>query len=155
MAMDEATWRRHASPWSVWTRVPILPALALAIFSRAWIGWWALLPVALLVVWTFLNPRVFAPPRGPPGWATRAVWGERLWLARHERPVPRHHAEAARRLTLASGLGLPILAYGLIALDGWATVAGTILAAGAKLWFVDRMVWLYDEAGEGRFTLDL
>ncbi len=38
MAMDDTTWARHANPWSVWTRVPILPALALAIYSRAWIG---------------------------------------------------------------------------------------------------------------------
>ena len=39
MRMDEGTWARHSNPWSVWTRVPILPLLALSIFARAWIGW--------------------------------------------------------------------------------------------------------------------
>ena len=48
--MDDDSWARHANPWSVWTRVPILPLLALAIWSRSWIGWWAVLPVLLLVV---------------------------------------------------------------------------------------------------------
>ncbi|MCA8931790.1 MAG: hypothetical protein KDA49_04945, partial [Rhodospirillaceae bacterium] len=48
--MDDATWARHASPWSVWTRVPIALLLVLAIWSRVWLGWWALLPVALVGV---------------------------------------------------------------------------------------------------------
>ena len=49
--MYERTWQRHANPWSVWTRVPIGPLLVLAIYARLWIGWWCLLPVALLVLW--------------------------------------------------------------------------------------------------------
>lgn len=145
MAMDDATWARHANPWSVWTRVPILPALALAVFSRAWIGAWAILPVALLVAWTFLNPRAFPPPRRLDSWAARGVMGERVWLARGSAPIPAHHVRAATALNVASLAGLVILAYGLVVLDPWACVAGTVLAAGAKLWFVDRMAWLYDE----------
>jgi hypothetical protein len=43
MAMDDGVWRRHANPWSGWTRVTVLPILVLAIWSRVWIGWWALL----------------------------------------------------------------------------------------------------------------
>jgi len=27
----------------------------------------------------------------------------------------------------------------------WATVAGTVVMMIAKLWFLDRMVWLFDE----------
>jgi hypothetical protein len=41
MAMDDRVWRRHANPWSGWTRVTVLPLLVLAIWSRVWIGWWA------------------------------------------------------------------------------------------------------------------
>src|SRR5690606_2418557 len=95
--MDETTWARHANPWSVWTRVAILPLMALAVWSRVWIGWWALLPVALLVVWTWLNPRAFPPPRSFDSWAAKGVLGERLWIARREGPpLPERH----RRLPL-------------------------------------------------------
>ena len=71
MAMDDATWARHASPWSVWTRIPILPLLALAIYSRVWLGWWALVPTVLLLVWTVVNPRAFPPPARLDSWASR------------------------------------------------------------------------------------
>lgn len=50
--MDEETWMRHANPWSVWTRTTALPLLILAVWSRVWIGWWALLPIAAAVLWT-------------------------------------------------------------------------------------------------------
>ncbi|WP_108658429.1 DUF6653 family protein [Acuticoccus kandeliae] len=153
MAMDDAAWARHANPWSVWTRVLLLPAFALALFSRAWIGWWCLLPVGLCLVWTFVNPRAFQPPRHLDSWAARAVMGERLWLAHGTRPIPAHHIAPARALLAASALGVAVLAYGIIVLDPWATVAGCVLGGGAKLWFADRMVWLCDESGDGRFNL--
>ena len=35
------SWERHANPISVWTRFAVLPMLALSIWSRDWIGWWA------------------------------------------------------------------------------------------------------------------
>ncbi len=129
--MDDAAWARHANPWSVWTRVPILPLLALAIWSRAWIGWWALLPVALLIAWTWVNPRIFPPPRSLDGWGSCAVLGERLWLARNAVPVPAHH----RRLV------------------PWAALTGLAIALVAKMWFLDRMVWLVaDMAGDPRLA---
>lgn len=144
MGMDRATWERHASPWSVWTRVPILPLLALSIYARAWIGWWCLVPVVALVVWTWLNPRVFQPPARLDSWASRGVMGERLWLARRERPIPAGHARAAHVLTGIAAIGMAPLLYGLVALDAWATVAGTAITFLGKMWFADRMVWLHD-----------
>jgi hypothetical protein len=152
MAMGDRDWARHANPWSVWTRVPILPALALAVYSRAWLGWWALLPVALLLAWTVVNPRAFPPPARLTSWASRATLGERLWLARRQVPVPAHHVRAAHILTALMVLGVPVLAWGLIVLDPWATVAGLVITVGAKLWFVDRMVWLHDEVTGKRGT---
>jgi hypothetical protein len=44
-----------------------------------------------------------------------------------------------------SGVGLLVIAYGVWVLDPWATVAGVILGSLAKLWFCDRMVWLYED----------
>jgi hypothetical protein len=32
-------WMRHANPVSVWTRFAVLPLMALAVWSREWIGW--------------------------------------------------------------------------------------------------------------------
>ena len=145
MGMGEETWARHASPWSVWTRIPILPLLALAIHSRAWIGAWALLPVAALLVWTWANPRAFAPPARLDSWASRGVLGERLWLARRERPIPREHERVAATLTAVAALGLLPLAHGLWTLNGWATATGVAITFLAKMWFVDRMVRLHDE----------
>ena len=145
MGMSDATWERHANPWSVWTRVPIMPLLALAIFSRAWIGWWSLVPITLLVLWTWINTRAFPPPATMSSWAARGTLGERLWLARRGTPIPAHHERVATVLSVLMGVGTIILAYGIIVLDGWATIAGLAITFGAKMWFVDRMVWLHDE----------
>jgi hypothetical protein len=138
--MDDAAWARHANPWSVWTRVPILPLLALAVWSRAWIGWWALLPVAALLAWTWVNPRVFPPPRSLEGWGSRAVLGERLWLARDRVPVPPRHRRLPLVLNALSAAGGLLLLYGLVRLEPWAALAGLSVALLAKMWFLDRMV---------------
>ena len=43
MRMDDATWRRHANPWSVWTCATVLPVIIFAVWSRVWIGRWRFL----------------------------------------------------------------------------------------------------------------
>lgn len=152
--MDDATWARHANPWSVWTRVPILPLLALAVWSRAWIGWWALLPFAVLLAWTWMNPRVFPPPRSTDSWGSRAVIGERLWLARDEVPVPAQHRRLPALLNAVAAAGGAVLVYGLVLLLPWAVLTGLAVALLAKLWFLDRMVWLVaDMRDDKRVTL--
>lgn len=76
-------------------------------------------------------------PRHKP-WASKAVLGERVWLNRHSVPIPEHHRRAANILTMisASGLVPPIF--------------GVALTALGKLWFVDRMAWLYEEMKDAR-----
>lgn len=145
MAMDDASWRRHANPLSVYSRMPLLPLLALAIWSRVWIGGWALVPLALILAWAWVNPRAFPPPERLDSWASRVVLGERLYLAAKTRPIPAPQARAARRLSLLGLAGLPFMAWGLFVLDPWLTVFGTTVSFLGKLWFCDRMVWLYDE----------
>ena len=65
----EDAWHSHANPWSVYTRIPIPLMLVVAIWSRAWIGWWSLVPIGIVLAWTAINPRVFPPPplAGPLG----------------------------------------------------------------------------------------
>lgn len=151
MGMSDAVWERHANPWSFYTRVPILPLIALSIYAREWIGWWCLVPLVVLIVWVFVNPRAFPPPQRFDTYAARGVMGERVWLARAQHPIPARHARAAMVLTVLSGVGVPPLVYGHVVLDPWAVIAGLLLTVGAKMWFIDRMVWLYDEVGDGRF----
>lgn len=150
--MTDATWKRHASPWSVWTRVLTLPLLVLAIWSRVWFGWAALVPVGVVALWIWLNPRIFPPPRSTDNWASKATFGERVWLARGETPIPPHHARAARVLSGLAGVGTVVLAVGLVLLDLTLTVGGATFAWLAKLWFCDRMVWLYDDMRDANPT---
>lgn len=143
--MDERTWARHASPWSVWTRAISLPLLMLAVWSRAWIGWWALLPVAAVVLWLWINPRAFPPPRSTNNWASKGVLGERVWLNRREVPVPEHHRLAPNILSAISASGALLLIWGLVRLEIWPALLGAVIVMLCKLWFVDRMVWLYED----------
>lgn len=142
MGMDGAVWRRHANPLSVYSRMLILPALALAVWSRVWIGGWALLPVALVLVWTWVNPRFFAPPAHLDSWAARGVLGEQVFLRRRA-DLPGHHRRWAVGLGAAAVPGVLWLGWGLWRLDLQGAIAGVILAMLPKLWFLDRMNWLY------------
>ena len=145
MMMDDATWKRHANPWSVWTRVIILPLLTLAIWSRVWIGWWCIIPIILLIIWAFVNPRAFTKPASTTSWASMATFGERVWLNRKQHPVPKHHQRFIPVLSAMTGLATLPLIYALITNDGIIACFSVILVVGIKLWFLDRMVWLYQD----------
>jgi hypothetical protein len=145
MGMDDETWVRHSNPLSGWSRVSILPLMALAIWSRVWLGWYALWIIALVVAWTWLNPRLFGPPDTNDAWMTQGVLGERIWLARASQSIPHHHIKVTRLLNVTAGISIIVLGFGLWNLDPGLTLAGLITAIGAKLWFLDRMVWLRNE----------
>src|SRR4051794_8466517 len=83
-------WERHANPASVWARFAALPLIVLGIWSRDWIGAWAVIPTALAI-------------------------------------------------------GLVPLVYGLVQLDVTTTVLGLLIVQGAKFWYLDRMVLLFDD----------
>jgi hypothetical protein len=141
----EQAWLRHANPWSVYTRIPIPLLLVAAIWSRSWIGWWCLLPIGIVVVWTVVNPRVFPPPRSLDHWTSRAVLGETAWGRRSTVPVPERHRVAPVVLSVISAAGVPFLVWGLIVLDPWITAFGLVVQMAGKMWFLDRMALLYDD----------
>jgi hypothetical protein len=143
--LDGDAWLRHANPWSVYTRVPGPAALVAAIWTYAWIGLWSLLPVAAVCLWLAVNPRVFGPPRSLDHWASRAVLGETFWVDRKQVPVPVRHRVAPHVLTAMNALGLPFVAWGLIALDVWIALFGLAVQTTGKLWFLDRMALLHDD----------
>ncbi|HKH52047.1 MAG TPA: DUF6653 family protein [Mycobacterium sp.] len=144
---SEDAWRRHANPWSVYTRIPIPPLIVAAIWSRAWIGWWSLMPIVVVLAWTAVNPRAFPAPRSLDSWASRSVLGETVWGRRREIPLPPRHRVAPVILSVVSAAGVPFLIWGLVVLDPWITAFGLAVQMAGKLWFLDRMALLYDDVG--------
>lgn len=145
MGMSDSVWERHANPWSGWTRVAIAPMLAVAIWSRVWIGWWSLIPIVILVAWIWINPRIFPRPKSVDNWMSQGVLGERIWLANEPGTVADHHIRVSRVLTAVAGVGAIVFIGGLIWLDLAATLFGLAVTMLGKLWFIDRMVWIYRE----------
>jgi hypothetical protein len=145
MAMDETSWAKHANPLSVYSRMSILPLMTLAVISRVWLGWYAIPAIALVVIWTWWNPRAFSAPKTTDSWAAQGTFGERIFLNRAERPIPEHHTRWAIGLGMTSGVGAVPWIYGLWSLDYGMCLFGLALMVGGKLWFVDRMVWLYQD----------
>ena len=155
MRMDEESWRRHANPWSGWSRVAVLPLLALACWARIWIDWWWVAAlVTAVVVFTWINPRLFGPPKSVDNWMSQGVLGEKLWLATPKELLPAHHRQAIAILNLANGLGFLTLIAGLALLDPALTYGGLVMSMGAKLWFLDRMVWLKADLERGGIGTD-
>lgn len=148
MTMDEAGWARHANKWSVYTRYTVFPLLALAIWSRTWIGAISLIPVALVCLWAWLNPRLFPPPLSTRSWASKAVLGERIWLARRAVVPARDMAAGMSVLIALNAFSTLILAVGLLVLSLPLTLGGLIAVIIFKSWFLDRMVWLYEVSDE-------
>ena len=130
------TWMRHANPISVW--------------SREWIGWWSLVPIALSLVFMMVNPLLFPPPRSTRNWASKGVFGERIWTDRDRVPIPDRFA-ASKVPSVTYGVqvvGVALLTWGLVDLDVLTTIAGLLIVQTSKAWFIDRMVLLYEDAAE-------
>lgn len=145
MSMDEASWRRHCNPWSGWTRMATtLPLLSFAIWSRVWLGWWALIPVALALLWIWINPRAFKAPARFDHWMSKGVLGERVFIE-HRAQIPAHHLIAAKILSALSVPGAVLMIWGLIVLWWEAVIFGMFLTIIPKVWFVDRMVWILQD----------
>jgi hypothetical protein len=147
--MDDRTWARHANPLSGWTRVPILPLICAAIFWRDALGVWLYPLLGALMIWAWVNPRAFPPPRTTRSWMSKAVMGERVWLARDRVPVPLHYRRAVPIILGFAVAGVPLIALGLWYQAAWPLVLGLTLSLLGKFWFLDRMVWLYDDMSAG------
>src|SRR5262245_2995519 len=141
------SWQRHANPISVYTRFAVLPLLAISIWSRDWIGWWSLIPVALSLVFMMVNPLLFPKPSSTRNWASKGVFGERIWADRNKVQLPEQfRSSAVENVTYVFQLvGTAFLVYGLVALDVWAVVSGIVIVHCAKAWYIDRMVPLFED----------
>ena len=144
--MDEATWARHAHPGSVYSRMTVLPLLIAAVWSRVWFDWRVALGlVAAVLVWTWLNPRLFPKPKHTDNWASKVTFGERVWIETGRRGVPARHRILPPALNIVSGLAVLPLIYALVVLDPLVTILAGALSFLSKLWFADRMVCLFED----------
>jgi hypothetical protein len=143
--LDDTAWIRHANPWSVILRNTVLPVLVIAFWSRFWFGWWALVPIACALLWAWLNPRIFPAPQSLDHWTSQGVLGERVWLNRDMIPVPVYHRTIPNILSAVSGTGILFIAWGVLVFDPWPVLFGAAVVYLGKLWFLDRMVWLWHD----------
>jgi hypothetical protein len=141
-------WLRHANPWSVGTRYSVLPVIVFAFWSRIWIGWWSLLPAGASLAWMFVNPILFRKPKSTKNWASKSVLGERVWQNRKTIAVPQHHKTMPQILNAVSSIGMLLAIWAIVQLSIWPAVLGVSLAYLGKSWYLDRMVWLYEDMKE-------
>lgn len=145
MSMSDETWERHTNPWSGWTRISIIPLFTLALMSRVWLGWWCLIPILITFFWTWYNPRAFRKPQDINNWMSKGVMGERIWLNKENYRVDPHHIKMSHIINIATAIGLVPYIWGLIYFNYEFILLGIIILIGGKLWFLDRMVWLYHD----------
>ena len=143
--LDDERWMKHANPWSVATRYSVLPIIVLAFWSRIWIGWWCAVPAAVSLAWMFFNPVLFPRPASTRNWASKSVLGERIWMNRKRVPVPDHHRRMPGLLNLISAAGMAMCIWAIVILSPWMAGLGTSLAYLGKSWYLDRMVWLFED----------
>ncbi|MFK7772498.1 MAG: DUF6653 family protein [Saprospiraceae bacterium] len=144
--LDDENWMKHANPWSVWTRYSVLPIIVIAFWSRIWIGWWCLVPGMLSILWMFFNPIVFSKPKSTKNWASKCVLGERVFLNRDKVPIPEIHKKPIHKiLNIISSIGFLLSIWAIVNYSVWGAVLGTALAYLGKSWYLDRMVWLYED----------
>ncbi|TMU50393.1 DUF6653 family protein [Flagellimonas algicola] len=147
--LTDSNWMKHANPWSVGTRYTVLPLIIIAFWSRIWLGWWFLIPAALSISWIFLNPVMFCKPKSTKNWASKAVMGERVYLNRDKVKIPPvHKTVLLPLLNIISSIGMGIAIWAIVEYSIWGAVIGTVLAYLGKSWYLDRMVWLYEDMKE-------
>lgn len=146
MSMDESSWQRHSNPLSVYSRFSILPLFTVAIALREYLGWWTLAVVLLVSFWIWLNPRLFSAPETTNNWASMGTFGERIYLnCRNESFIPKHHLRMCRWIIILQISGLPFWFYSLYSMNYPLMILSTLWLMMTKVWFVDRMVWLYQD----------
>ena len=143
MLMNARSWARHANPISVYSRIFGGSLIFLAAWSPFWFGWSGAFLILLALVWNWVNPRLFPPPTDTKSWATQGVLGERAYINRKITPVPFGFEHAANLTTALSLTFLLLTIIAFIRQDFWFAFTAWHGATAAKLWFVDRMAWLW------------
>jgi hypothetical protein len=143
---SEEIWLKHCNPLCVWTRYIALAASIIIFWSRKWIGWWCVPPGIFSLLWMFFNPLLFRKPHSTKNWASKTVLGERVFLNRDKITIPeKHNIPLHAILTIISSTGIILVIWSVVYYSFWGVILGVVLAYLGKSWFLDRMVWLYED----------
>lgn len=133
--LSDKTWERHANPWSGWTRVLSMPALAVGLyFHNLWV-------LGAVLIWLIINPMVFPKPKTVDNWMSKGVLGEKLYFQdgrKLKKDLP----------TLLNIINVPVFMAFLY--FSWQQAVIPMILAGlltmvVKFWFIDRMVALVEK----------
>lgn len=143
--MKEKTWEQHANPISGFTRIISYPLVFLPIwFLSDFISnpykYWYIAAIGLIaILWFTVNPRLFKKPKTFDHYLSRGVLGEKIWT------------EDRKKDTIATILTIVLAPFFLISLYTtymqmfWEMMFFASVPFILKLWFIDRMVFLYDQ----------
>ena len=94
-------------------------------------------------IYVFLNVFVFPPVTSPQNWASKGIYGEKLWLSKRSE-IPKHYAVTQQRLIVLGLIGMILIAGGLYQLHFWISILGAVILILAQLWRIDRFSTLYE-----------
>lgn len=135
MDIRKIMWKRHVNPWSGWSRMLTFPFLFLAIWYHNWIA------LAIVIVWYIVNPFLFPEPKSTDNFMSKAVLGEKLWTGNMRTIFP-------NVLNGFNGIFFFIAIYASYTNMLWNVVYPAMLSYTFKMWFLDRMVRLYESQNE-------
>jgi hypothetical protein len=124
--LSDLVWRRHANPWSVWTRLLSVPLVFVPFWTRS------RSQGAAVAAWMAINPVAFPEPRDRNEWAARAIRGERLWVAARRR-------DASFAIQAVGSAALLVGCYTAYRRRPAPTAACALAVMVCNGWFLDRM----------------
>lgn len=126
-------WERHANYLSGWTRVGVYPFLIASLYIRDWIT------LAVVIVFTIINPVLFPKPKNNQYWMTKGVLGEQLWIKKKKKH------KKANMLNLFNGIAFLVMLVGIYYQLLYVTVLMGTTSGILKLLFLEEMVLLYEK----------
>ncbi len=72
-----------------------------------------------------------------------------MWLNRDKIDVPEYHKTLPNILNGISLAGMILSIWAIVTLSIWPAILGISLAYLGKSWYLDRMVWLYEDMNNG------
>lgn len=147
--MKKNTWVKHSNPISGFTRIISYPLVFLPIwFLSDFIGdpykyWYIPAFGIIVIIWFAINPRLFKKPKKFDHYLSRGVLGEKIWT------------ENRKKDNIATFLSILTAPFFLVSLYTtyqqmfWETMFFAVVPFLLKLWFIDRMVFLYDQNKKG------